>query len=338
MSLTKKQLYFLIIAGILLPVLCLVHLFSGQINIEFHDFSNSLFNYNNQDTNQIIVRELRIPRMLMAVIAGAGLSLAGLLMQTLFRNPLAGPSVLGITSGSTLGVALAVFALNHLGMSVVSDKITLSILAVIGALIVTFLLLIISKFVKKSNTLLIIGLMIGYFVSSVVNVFSFLSDKTELQSFVYWGLGSFDKEIEFSNLYFYYGVIVALIIVIFFLQKPLNLLLMGEKYAVSLGLRLGRIRLIVIAIVGLLVGVITALCGPIAFLGIATPHLARNFIKKSDHKWVIPFTLVLGASLGLVCDIISRLPGFALDLPLNAVTSFIGAPIVVWIIFKNKMV
>ena len=321
MTLSKK----IILLVFLLFILFFLGIVLGSVLVSL-DFSNESF------------FKLRIPRTLTAILCGAGISAAGLLMQTLFRNPLAGPSVLGITSGSTLGVALGVFALNSLGFSVGSDKLTISLLAIIGAVLVTFLLLGISKFIKKSNTLLIIGLMIGYFVSSIVNVFSFLGDKTELQSFVYWGLGSFDKEIEFSNLSYYYGIILFLIFIIFFLQKPLNLLLMGEKYAVSLGLNLPRTRLMVISIVGLLVGVITALCGPIAFLGIATPHLARNFIKKSDHKWVIPFTLVLGACLGLICDIISRLPGFDLSLPLNAVTSFIGAPIVVWIILKNKMV
>lgn len=287
--------------------------------------------------NEIIFK-LRIPRTLTAIIAGAGISVAGLLMQTLFRNPLAGPSVLGISSGSTLGVAIGIFVLNTIGLSAYNEKITISILAIIGALAVTFLLLFVSKFLKKSNTLLIVGLMIGYFVSSIVNVFSFYGDKTNLQSFVYWGLGSFNKEIEYSVLWYFYLPILLLILLIFLIQKPLNLLLMGEKYAVSMGLNYRRTRLIIISIVGLLVGLITSLCGPIAFLGIATPHLARNFIKKSDHRLVIPFTLLMGASLGLICDIISRLPGIDGSLPLNAVTSFIGAPIVIWIIFKNKMV
>ena len=290
------------------------------------------------DADNEIIFKLRIPRTITAIIAGAGISVAGLLMQTLFRNPLAGPSVLGISSGSTLGVALGIFVINTLGISSFNEKFSISLLAILGALAVTFLLLFVSKFLKKSNTLLIVGLMVGYFVSSVVNVFSFYGDKTNLQSFIYWGLGSFNKEIEYSTLWVYYLPILVLMFFIFLIQKPLNLLLMGEKYAVSMGLNYKRIRLIIILIVGLLVGIITALCGPIAFLGIATPHLARNFIKKSDHRLVIPFTLLTGASLGLICDIISRLPGLDGSLPLNAVTSFIGAPIVVWIIFKNKMV
>lgn len=282
--------------------------------------------------------KLRIPRTLTAIFCGAGIAVAGLLMQTLFRNPLAGPSVLGISSGSSLGVALGIFVLNGSGFGLVSEKLTVSLLAIIGAVVVTFLLLVISKYLRKSTTLLIVGLMVGYFVSSVVNLFSFYGDKTNLQSFVFWGLGSFDKEIDFSILSFYYGVILLLVVLVFILQKPLNLLLMGEKYAVSLGLNIKRNRFIIILIVGVLTGLITALCGPIAFLGIATPHLARYFIHSSNHKWVIPFTLMMGASLGLICDIIARLPGLDGNLPLNAVTSFVGAPLVVWIIFKNKMV
>ena len=288
-------------------------------------------------SNELIIK-LRIPRTVTAIICGSGIAIAGLLMQTLFRNPLAGPSVLGISSGSTLGVALGIFAMDALGLSLFYEKFSISLLAVLGATAVTFLLLFVSKFVRQNNTLLIIGLMIGYFVSSIVNLFSFYGDKTNLQSFVYWGLGSFDKETEFENLFFYYVPIILIMIGVFLLQKPLNLLLMGDKYAVSMGLNSRRIRLILISCTGVLVGLITSLCGPIAFLGIAVPHLARNFIKTSNHKWIIPFTLILGSCLGLICDIIARLPGLDGNLPLNAVTSFIGAPIVVWIIFKNRMV
>lgn len=321
MTISKKIIGLLI----LLLGLSFLGIALGSVIVPFENQFELIFN-------------LRKSRTITAIIAGAGISVAGLLMQTLFRNPLAGPSVLGISSGSTLGVALGIFVINTLGISSFNEKFSISFLAIIGALAVTFLLLFVSKFLKKSNTLLIVGLMVGYFVSSVVNVFSFYGDKTNLQSFVYWGLGSFNKEIDFEVLRYYFVPILILIFVIFLIQKQLNLLLMGEKYAISMGLDYKKTRLIIILIVGLLVGIITALCGPIAFLGIATPHLARNFIKKSDHKLVIPFTLLIGASLGLICDILSRLPGLDGSLPLNAVTSFIGAPIVVWIIFKNKMV
>lgn len=271
-------------------------------------------------------------------MCGAGIAVAGLLMQTIFRNPLAGPSVLGISSGSTLGVAFGIFAYQSVNISFLNEKLTLSFMAILGAMAVTLFILGVSRFVKKSNTLLIVGLMVGYFVSSIVNIFSFYGDKTNLQSFVYWGLGSFNKEIEFDILSIYYLVILIVMIAVFFLQKPLDMLLMGEKYARTMGLNVTKTRWIAILLVGVLVGLITALCGPIAFLGIAVPHLARNFIKMSTHRWVIPFTLILGACLGLICDIIARLPGLEGNLPLNAVTSFIGAPIVVWIVFKNKMV
>jgi iron complex transport system permease protein len=290
-----------------------------------------------EGVNELIFK-LRIPRTITAIICGAGIALAGLLMQTIFRNPLAGPSVLGISSGSTLGVAIGVFALQSFHISWLNEKFSLSLLAVLGAMFVTTCILLISRFVKKSNTLLIIGLMVGYFVSSVVNIFSFYGDKTNLQSFVYWGLGSFNKEIELNKLVFYFTPILLVVIGVFFIQKQLDMLLMGEKYARTMGLKVIRIRWVSILFTGILVGVSTALCGPIAFLGIAVPHLARNFIYKSSHKWVIPFTLILGSILGLICDIIARLPGLDGNLPLNAVTSFIGAPIVVWIVFKNKMV
>jgi len=290
------------------------------------------------DSASELIFRLRIPRTLTAIVCGAGISVSGLLMQTIFRNPLAGPSVLGISSGSTLGVALGIFAYQWVSISFLNEKLTISLMATMGALAVTFFILGVSRFVKKSNTLLIVGLMVGYFVSSLVNIFSFYGDKTNLQSFVYWGLGSFNKEIDLDVLSIYYLAILSILIIVFFLQKPLDMLLMGEKYARTMGLDVKRIRWITILLVGILVGLITALCGPIAFLGIAVPHLARNFIRKSTHKWVIPFTLLLGACLGLICDIIARLPGLDGNLPLNAVTSIIGAPIVVWIVFKNKMV
>lgn len=321
MTLTKKMIGIIL----LLIALSFLGIVLGTVMISSLDLSS-------------LIVKLRIPRTLTAIICGAGISVGGLLMQTLFRNPLAGPSVLGISSGSTLGVAIGIFAIQWIGIPQLNVGLTISILAVIGALAVTLLLLFISNYLKKGNTLLIIGLMVGYFVSSIVNVFSYYGDKTNLQSFVYWGLGSFNKEIDLGVLSYYYLIILLVIGFIFFLQKPLNLLLMGEKYAVSMGLNVKSIRIVIITCVGIIVGAITALCGPIAFLGIAVPHLARNFIKKSDHKSVIPFTILMGACLGLVCDIISRLPGLEGSLPLNAVTSFIGAPIVIWIIFKNKMV
>ena len=222
-------------------------------------------------------------------MCGAGIAVAGLLMQTIFRNPLAGPSVLGISSGSTLGVAFGIFAYQSVSTSFLNEKLTLSFMAILGAMAVTLLILGVSRYVKKSNTLLIVGLMVGYFVSSIVNIFSFYGDKTNLQSFVYWGLGSFNKEIEFDILGIYYLVILIVMIAVFFLQKPLDMLLMGEKYARTMGLNVTKTRWIAILLVGVLVGLITALCGPIAFLGIAVPHLARNFIKMSTHRWVIPF-------------------------------------------------
>lgn len=321
MTLTKKLL--VLIAA--LAFLSFLGIVLGSVLVPL-DFSNEL------------IFRLRIPRTLTAIICGAGIAIAGLLMQTIFRNPLAGPSVLGISSGSTLGVAIGIFALHTLGISFLNEKLALSVLAVIGAMLVTGFILAVSHFVKKSNTLLIIGLMVGYFVSSVVNIFSFYGDKTNLQSFVFWGLGSFNKEIELATLSYYYLPVLGVIGIVFLLQKPLDMLLMGEKYARTMGLNIFKIRWVSILLAGVLVGLITALCGPIAFLGIAVPHLARNFIHKSSHKWVIPFTLVMGSVLGLICDIIARLPGLDGNLPLNAVTSFIGAPIVVWIVFKNKMV
>lgn len=282
------------------------------------------------------VFQLRISRTLTAFFAGGGIALAGLLMQTLFRNPLAGPSVLGVSSGATFGVALSIVVSTFLGYA--NTRFSTSFMAVIGALVVVLLLLFVAKYIKKSNTLLIIGLMVGYFVSSLVNVFSFYTDKSSLQNFIYWGLGSFNKEVELSVLSYYVLPILILSLLSFLFIKRLDLLLLGERYAASMGVNVKQTRVLIILISGLLVGIITAWCGPIAFLGIAVPHLARNFLKSSKHFQVMIFTLLLGALLAVVCDIIARLPGMNEALPINAITSFIGAPIVVWIIFKRKMI
>jgi iron complex transport system permease protein len=258
------------------------------------------------------------------------------LLQTLFRNPLAGPSVLGVSSGATFGVALSIVVANLVGFA--NTRFSTSLMAVLGALLVVALLLVAAKYIKKSNTLLIIGLMVGYFVSSLVNVFSFYTDKSSLQNFVYWGLGSFNKEIELGILFYYIAIIILLCLVSFLFIKRLDLLLLGERYAQSMGVNVKQIRIIIIVISGLLVGIITAWCGPIAFLGIAVPHLARNILKTSKHFNVMLFTILIGAILAMLCDIIARLPGIHQTLPINAVTSFIGAPIVIWIIFKRKMI
>jgi iron complex transport system permease protein len=319
---------YIIIILVLIAV-SLLSLLLGSVVLSVDELINGI------QTNTPVF-QLRFSRTLTALFAGGGIAISGLLLQTLFRNPLAGPSVLGVSSGATFGVALSIVLSSLIGFA--NTRFSTSIMAVLGALAVVMLLLFAAKYIKKSNTLLIIGLMVGYFVSSLVNVFSFYTDKSSLQNFIYWGLGSFNKEVELSVLSYYILPILLLCFVSFMFIKRLDLLLLGERYAASMGVNVKQTRIIIILIAGLLIGVITAWCGPIAFLGIAVPHLARNILKSSKHFQVMIFTLLLGASLAIVCDIIARLPGLDQTLPINAITSFIGAPIVVWIIFKRKMI
>lgn len=319
--------YFIIILGLI--AVSFLSLLLGSVVLSFDELWTGI------KTNSPVF-QLRFSRTLTAFFAGGGIALAGLLMQTLFRNPLAGPSVLGVSSGATFGVALSILIGSFIGFA--NTRFSISVMAILGALAVVLLLLVIAKYIKKSNTLLIIGLMIGYFVSSLVNVFSFYSDKSSLQNFIYWGLGSFNKEIDLDILFYYILGIVVLALTSFLFIKRLDLLLLGERYAASMGVNVKQTRIVIILISGLLVGIVTAWCGPIAFLGIAVPHLARNYIKSSKHFQVMIFTLLMGGLLAILCDIIARLPGLDETLPINAITSFIGAPIVVWIIFKRKMI
>lgn len=278
--------------------------------------------------------QMRLTRTVSAFFAGAGISLAGLLMQTLFRNPLAGPSVLGISSGASLGVVIAIALFPMMG--IVASKVALLVLGIVGAMAVLLTILIVSKYLANINTLLIIGLMIGYFASAVVGVISFYTDKSSLQAFVFWGLGGFDKELQLTTITAYIGLIVLLVGFALMKIKTLDALLLGEEYARAIGVNTKTNRTVIISIVGMLTGLITVWCGPIAFLGIAVPHLARQLVKTSKHYHVIVATLLIGASIAIACDIVARVPGAPEILPLNAITSFVGAPIVVWILFKSK--
>lgn len=330
MSLTKKQLYFLIIAGILLPVLCVVHLFSGQISIEFQDFSNSLFHYNNQDTNQIIVRELRIPRMLMAVIAGGGLSLAGLLMQTLFNNPLAGPFVLGINSGSSLFVAFSIMT----GIPFLSSDFGIISSALIGAFSFGVLIMFFSLFVRSHVSLLLIGLMLGSFTGAIVFILQAASSSEELKSFTMWAMGSLQNT-ELSQLPIISSLFILGIIGSILLIKPLNTLTIGEEEAKLLGTNYKTIRLVIIVITALFTGLVTAFCGPIAFVGLAVPNLVRIIFKTQNHFVLIFASVFIGGAFILICDILIQTLESSIHIPINAFTSLVGAPFVVLIVLKR---
>jgi iron complex transport system permease protein len=286
-----------------------------------------------------IVMTFRLPKALTALLVGAALAVSGLQMQTLFRNPLAGPFVLGVSSGASLGVALTLMASGVLGQTILATFISGSygiiLAASVGAVAVLLLVVLISQKIPDNTTLLIIGLMIGHVTSAAVGILQYFADAESLQGFVLWSLGSFNN-VVWNEMKVLMPVILVGLMIAFAFSKTLNALLLGEHYAKSLGIHISSSRLMIILSTGLLAGGATAFCGPIAFLGLAIPHLARPLFNSSDHKVLVPACVLIGGGMALVCDIIAQFPGSGKTLPLNAVTSLIGAPVVIWVIVKQR--
>lgn len=309
----------------------------GTVYIKPYQVWDALLSLDNPQTSKTIryiITELRLPRAIMAVLTGAGLAIAGLLMQTLFRNPLAGPFVLGISSGAGLGVALVIMGATALGIGAISG-IGIITASVVGSLVVLLLIIVMSLRIKDTMGLLIVGLMVGSLSSAVVGILSYFSSSEELKRYVFWSLGSlgninWDDLLIISLLFF-----VALLLLLWII-KPLNALLLGESYALSLGINIKKTRWIIIIITSILAGSITAFAGPIAFIGLAVPHLARLILPTVNHKILIPTAILLGATLLLFCDIASQLPFSNYSLPINAVTSILGAPLIIWLIMRKR--
>lgn len=322
-------------------VFLILNLILGTVKIPVGDVIDILLG--NHDNNKIwtnIVMKSRLPQSLTAVMAGAGLAVSGLLMQTVFRNPLAGPSVLGISSGASLGVACVVLlsgsiggvALNKLG---VIGEVTITLSAIIGSLLIMALIAFVAQKVKGNVTLLIMGVMIGYIANAIIGVLKFFSAEEDIRAYVIWGLGSFSR-VSGGQTTIFVVLMLILLPTSFFLIKTLNLLLLGDSYARNLGLNIKRARLLVIGCSGVLVAVVTAYCGPIIFLGLAVPHICRGLFHTSNHATILPASLLGGASLALLCNLIARLPGFEGALPVNSVTALVGAPVVMWVLFNKR--
>ena len=289
---------------------------------------------------QNILWKSRVPQALTALVAGAALSVSGLQMQTVFRNPLAAPSVLGVSAGASLGVAFVVLLSGAIGGVALSrlgylGEIALSVAAIIGSLSVLALIVFISTKVKGNVTLLIIGVMIGYVANAIIGVLKFFSVEEDIRAYVIWGLGSFAR-VSGDQMLLFVTLMVLLIPLSFLLIKTMNLLLLGSNYARNLGLNIHRARLLVILSAGILVAIVTAYCGPIMFIGLAVPHLARAIFHSSDHRVLMPATVLIGATLALACNLIARMPGFEGALPLNSVTALIGAPVVASVLFRKR--
>jgi len=322
------------LAGILLFFL---NVLLGSVSIPAGDVFNIFFGGDVEKASwATIIMDSRLPMALTAVLAGSALSISGLLMQTLFRNPLAGPSVLGVSSGASLGVAMVtLLAGGVLSEMLLINNVSIIIAAFAGAGGVIFVLLFLAPRVGNNIVLLIIGLMIGYAVSSIVNVLQFFSSDHDLQAYILWGLGSFSK-VGWQNMVYFSGIVIAGLVAAILLMKPLNMILLGNNYAFNLGLNMRKARLLVISVAGILAAIVTAFCGPIAFIGIAVPHIVRNLFKSNNHRVIVPAVILCGGVFALMVSLLSRLPGSMGALPVNAISSLIGAPIVVWVIFRNR--
>ena len=317
-----------------------LNLITGTVSIPLESVWNILFSDSNNEIWHNIIYKSRLPQALTAVAAGAALSVSGLQMQTVFRNPLAGPSVLGISSGAAMGVAFVVLmsgafggvALSRMGLI---GELAVTLSAIAGSLAIMALIIFISRKVKGNVTLLILGVMIGYMANAVIGVLKYFSAEEDVKAYVVWGLGSFSR-VSGGQTMLFVSAIIVLIPLSFLLAKSLNLMLLGDSYASNLGLNVKRARVLIILSSGTLVAVVTAYCGPIVFLGLAVPHLCRSIFSTSDHRILMPACAITGAALALFCNLVARLPGFEGALPVNSVTALIGAPVVASVIFRKR--
>lgn len=327
---------------ILLIALCFfLNIAIGTIAIPVRDAFGILFGEEHQSLVwQNIILKSRLPQALTAMVAGAGLAISGLQMQTVFHNPLAGPSVLGISNGASLGVAFVVLATGSLGCVALSSlgavgNAAISLAAIIGSLSVMALIVWVSQRVSGNATLLIIGVMIGYVATAIIGVLKYFSNEEDIRAYVVWGLGSFSR-VSGNQMGLFVIMMLILIPLSMLTIKTLNILLLGEQYARNLGLNIKRARLTVIGCSGVLVAIVTAYCGPIMFLGLAVPHLCRAIWRTSDHRILMPATMLTGIALALACNLIARMPGFEGALPINSVTALIGAPVVAMVLFRRR--
>lgn len=327
----------LLAAGII--VLFAMNLIVGSVRIPLADVCDILFDkFNGKESWKYIVMENRLPQALTAMLCGASLAVCGLMLQTAFRNPLAGPDVFGISSGAGLGVAIVML---FLGGSVSTTLFTVSgFLAIltsafIGAIVVTMIILFLSTMVRNSVLLLIVGLMVGYVSSSAVALLNFFASEEGVKSYMVWGLGNFGG-VSMDHMLLFALLCLVGIIASIFLIKPLNIMLLGTQYAESLGINIRQIRNLLLVTVGLLTAVTTAFCGPISFIGLAIPHISRLLFRTDNHQILLPGTVLTGAVIALFCNLVCYLPGELGIIPLNAVTPLIGAPVIIYVIIKRR--
>lgn len=338
----RRTLPLMLLLVTAIAVLFLVNVFIGTVRIPLGGVCRILSGSDDgiPEIWRNIVLKSRVPQALTALAAGAGLAVSGLQMQTVFRNPLAGPSVLGISSGASLGVAFVVLLSGSLGGVALSrlgylGDAAMSVAAIAGSLAVMSLIVYVAQKVRGNVTLLIIGVMIGYLANAVIGVLKFFSAEEDVKAYVVWGLGSFAR-VSGDEMLLFVGLMAILLPLSFLLVKTMNLLLLGDAYARNLGLDIRRARIMVIASSGVLVAIVTAYCGPVMFIGLAVPHLCRAIFRTGDHRTLMPGTALAGAALALFCNLIARMPGFEGALPVNSVTALVGAPVIAVVLFRRR--
>ena len=334
----KKKTFFIVIPALIL-VLFAVNMFVGAVHIPVGDVADILLGHEAAKPSwAYIVLKSRLPQALTAVLCGASLAMSGLMLQTAFRNPLAGPSIFGINSGASLGVALVMLLL---GGSITVGEVSLTgfvavlVAAVVGAMLVMSVILLFATVVKNNVMLLIVGIMIGYMASAAISLLNFFATEQGVQSYMVWGLGNFGG-VTMKQMPLYALITIVALALSLTLIKPLNALLLGERYAENLGVNIRRVRNYLLFLTGLLTAITTAFCGPVAFIGLAVPHIARMLLATDNHQVLMPATILMGAVIALLCNIICVLPGDAGVIPLNAVTPVFGAPVIIYVIAKHR--
>lgn len=335
----KKYTFSLVLLFLAVILTALFNISLGSVNIPIADVTASLLGLDvEKDTWRYIILNYRLPKAMTAIITGSGLAVSGLLMQTLFRNPLAGPYVLGLSSGASLGVAIVFMGASIFGASfaaILLSEWSLVIASSLGSLLVLFAVILASIRLRDTMAILIIGLMFASLTAAIVSVLAYFSPASQLQQYVFWSYGSLGNlswnEVMILGLFWLIGILISIGSI-----KNLNSLLLGEQYARSLGTNIKRNRLMIIIATSLLAGSITAFAGPIAFVGLAVPHLVRQIIPSANHVTLVPSVIFGGAILMLLCDIIAQLPGSEFSLPINAITSLIGAPVVIWLLVRKR--
>jgi iron complex transport system permease protein len=343
LSMNKHKNYskhFFLIAGILI-LISFVNISIGSVSIPFEEIFKVLLGQTPSKSSwEIIILNYRLPKTITAILVGSGLSISGLLMQTLFRNPLAGPFVLGISSGASLGVALFLLGSSFLGSWVSFNgfiNLGLPFAASLGAFLVLLAVIIAANKVRNTMSILIIGLMFGSLASALISVLSYFSEAEQIKQFVFWGFGSLGN-LTWNEILIFVAIYMISLFAVLSAVKPLNSFLLGENYAKSLGINTRKSKNIILLITSVLTGIITAFCGPIAFIGLAVPHITKLVFKTSNHKILVPAVALLGGIILLICDSISQLPSSEFTLPINAITSLFGAPVVIWLLVRKKKI